>query len=430
MNKLIICLTTLLITIGCSQSRKSDVVSIRADYQHYFQNEKTEIDPLEKKVDLWKNKIREQPRGFTFYEKLGESYNELFETTGNVYYLNLADSCYKNSNNLTQGRWKVPSLLSLSSLAIKKHDFESAAQFAVQARELSSEKYGSLLMQFDAEMELGNYKMAKTILEKNTKVNSFDYLVRLSKYKDYEGDLDSAIFFMERAADMVKSYQKERILWVTANLGDMYGHAGRIRDSYRKYLEVLALDPTYDYALKGIAWIAYSNDKNTQAASEILTYLSKRTAMPDMHLSLAEIYEFESKTDLMNYHTDLFLEEAVKPKYFGMYNKYLIDIYLKRGENEMALELAKEEVSKRPTPETYDWLAWAMFNQGMVEEAIVIYEDNIRGKTFEPDVFYHMGVVYHASNRIEGKEFLNESLDSYYELGPLVTQEIKELLKG
>ncbi|WP_421763914.1 tetratricopeptide repeat protein [Ekhidna sp.] len=428
MNKLFICLTILI--IGCTQQPKKDVVSIQADYQRYLQKESKDTTPILKKVDLWKKKIDQQPKGFTFYEKLGSSYNELFEATGNVYYLNQADSCYKISNRLTQGRWKIPSLLGLSSLAIKKHDFESAAQFAVQARELTSEKFGPLLMQFDAEMELGNYQMAGSILKENKRMDSFDYLVRLSKYKDYEGDLDSAIYYMEEAHSLIKRHQKERLLWASANLGDMYGHAGRVKDSYGKYLEVLELDPTYDYALKGIAWVAYSHDGKAADAINILETLRKKSAMPDYHLLLADICTQEGFEDAAMRLKTEFIREATKPKYGGMYNKYLIELYNDRGQFDKAMALAEEELNNRPTPAAYDWLAWTMYNQGMTEEAIEIYEDNIKGKTFEPDVIYHMGVVYHASNRVEGEEFLKESLEAGYELGPLVTEEIKGLLKS
>lgn len=419
-----------LLIISCADSDKKKIVSSRSDYEGFLKTEETDLSEQRKQVALWKGKIVEEPKGFTFYEKLGSTYHTLFEKTGKINYLHLADSAFAEAEKLTRGKWKVSSLLSLSSLSIKKHDFPSAADYAVAARELTDEKFGALLMQYDAEMELGNYQMAGAILKENKRMDSFDYLVRLSKYKDYEGDLDSAIYYMEQASGLIKSHQKERKIWATANLGDMYGHAGRISDSYQKYLEVLKLEPTYHYALKGIAWVAYSNDGKTVDAIKILEMLRKRSAMPDYHLQLAELYAQEGHEDVSKRLKQQFVLEASRPEYMGMYNKYLIELHAEEDTFEKAIELAQEEISRRQTPATYDWLAWTMHQQGNTQKAIDIYEENVKGKTYEPDVIYHMGVVYAAANMKEGERFLEESLEASYELGPIVTNDIKKRLKG
>ena len=52
------------------------------------------------------------------------------------------------------------------------------------------------------------------------------------------------------------------MIWTFSNLGDLNGHAGNIKTSYDYYLKTLAVDPNNSYALKGIAWIAFSHEKN------------------------------------------------------------------------------------------------------------------------------------------------------------------------
>ena len=427
--KSILHLSILLLLMACAREQKEQV-SNKEDYNKYLIASDVDIDPLLEQEVLWKKKIEAEPRGFTFYEKLGSTYHKLFDKTGKIGYLHRADSTFARAEKLSHGKWKVSSLLSLSSLAIKKHDFPSAAAFAVSARELTDEKFGALLMQYDAEMELGNYQMAGAILKENKRMNSFDYLVRLSKYKDYEGDLDSAIIYMEQASELILSHQKERKLWATANLGDMYGHAGRISDSYQKYLKVLELDPTYHYALKGIAWVAYSNDGKISDAIDILESLQEKTSMPDYLLSLAELYEAEGDMEKTKSLKSKFVTEASRPEYLGMYNKYLIELYAEEGAFVEAMKLAEEEISKRPTPATYDRLAWTIHKQGKTDAAITIYTESVKGKTFEPDVLYHMGVVFESAGMDEGEDLLLESLEAGYELGPVVTAEIKKKLKG
>jgi hypothetical protein len=43
---------------------------------------------------------------------------------------------------------------------------------------------------------------------------------------------------------------------------------GRIQESYDSYLKTLAIDPNYSYALKGIAWIVFSHERNTKEAKK------------------------------------------------------------------------------------------------------------------------------------------------------------------
>lgn len=429
MSKIYIALALALIALSCSDSNKKIPVSNESDYRAYLESTTDNQIELHEEIAFWTNKVAKEPRGFTFYDKLGGAYNKLFEETGKVNYLHQADSVFSISQRLTQGNWKVSSLLSRSSLAIKRHNFRKAVTYAVTARELTNQKFGPLLMQFDAEMELGNYQMAKGILQKNRRMDSFDYLVRLSKFKDYEGDLDSAIYYLERANDLILEHQKDRKLWAVANLGDMYGHAGRIEESYTRYLEALSIDPGYDYAFKGIAWVLYSHDGKADEAKQILKNLQAKTPLPDYYLPLAEISEYMGKTLEAESYKYLFLSEATKPKYDGMYNKYLIDLFIEKEAYEKALKLALEEVEKRPNPTTYDWLAWTLFHQGNTQEAFRIYHDNVEGQTFEPEAIYHMGMVYHAMNKRGGRSYLEESLEAAYELGPLVTSKIASTLK-
>lgn len=430
MNDILKVLTIAMLIASCAQSSQNETVSKRTDYAVYLDASTVDLAPLEEEVMQWKHKIEVEPRGFTFYEKLGSTYHKLFEKTGEIDYLNKADSSYTLAQKISKGKWKVSSLLGLSSLAIKKHDFKSAVTYATMANELTEEKFGPLLMQFDAEMELGNYQMAKALLQRTKRMNSFDYLVRLAKYKDYEGNLDSAIYYMEKAKDKIKDHQTERKLWAMANLADMYGHAGRISDSYESYLSVLAIDSTYDYAMKGIAWLAYSHDGMFNEAKEILAKLQMKNKMPDYYLLLAEINEAEGKQQEAHAYQHLFYLEANKPKYAGMYNKYLIEILIDKEDYSKAYQLAKEEVAKRPNPATYDLLAWVLFHQGEKEEAVKLYMENVERQTYEPEAIYHMGMVFHAHGISKGKSLLEESLEASFELGPLVTKEIRSILKN
>jgi tetratricopeptide (TPR) repeat protein len=153
---------------------------------------------------------------------------------------------------------------------------------------LKDKKAASLMILTDVAIELGDYARAKTDANQFRNKNSFAYLIREAKLKDHEGDLAGAIVSMERAYQRIEG-NKQLAQWTLTNLGDMYGHAGRISDAYQNYLEALKANPHDDYALKGIAWIALSNDQNTAEAKRIMKVLASRKKMPEANCFLQKL---------------------------------------------------------------------------------------------------------------------------------------------
>src|SRR5688572_27218703 len=111
--------------------------------------------------------------------------------------------------------------------------------------------------------------------------------------------------------------------WTLSNLGDMYGHAGRIEKSYQTYLKVLSQNPDDDYVLKGIAWIALSHDLNTVDARNIVNVLAARKRMPEAHLLLSEIAVLDGKQEESLTELKKFKAMISESSYRPLYAKYL-----------------------------------------------------------------------------------------------------------
>jgi tetratricopeptide (TPR) repeat protein len=184
------------------------------------------------------------------------------------------------------------------------------------------------------------------------------------------------------------------------------------------------------YCLKGIAYIAYSNDKNITEAKKILNFILSKTKMPDLHLMLADIAEFQGNKKEKENQLNIFLQEAEQPKYGAMYDKYLFTIYADKLNNPAkALAIAQTEADQRPTPEALSWLAWAYYKAGDIDKAFTTAKNYVTNKCFEPAVLFRLGVIYNAANKKDkAKEFLKESLKSSFEMGPVKTAEVKNTL--
>ncbi len=421
-----------LLTLLLTQCNKQDSrVVFEADYSGYFSPSKTFVlSNYTEEVNFWKSKIADTKKGFLYHQKYALAADALFNETGEVNYLKQADSMLNLASAFVAGKNNVPILLSRSSLAIKQHDFKKALRFSNEALDLTDEKFAPSLMMYDAYMELGLFDLAGLMLKKNGREEDFNFIVRKSKYEDHLGNLNGAIELMEKAYSMVENKDNATEVWALSNLSDMYGHAGRIEDSYNGYLKVLEKNPNYLYALRGIAWVAYSHDHDTEAAKRIALHIVNQKNSPDMYLFMAELEEFENNKDREKLYLKKFIAEAALPKYGNMYNKYLIQLYSEKfGEHEKAIELAQKEISNRATPMTYDLLAWTYYQGGNINKAVEIIEQNVDGKTFEPEVIYHMGMIYaNAGYTKKGLDYLNDAKEAAYELGPVIVKEIEKTL--
>lgn len=415
--------------MACTAEIEREEITNTQDYTHLLTLPEPRSEVFIQTTHFWEEKIEKQPMGYIYLQKLAEEYTSNFERTGEMELLDKADSLYLLANSLVSERLKVSNFIALSSNAIKRHEFQKALNFANEAMNRTHEKFGPSLMVFDAAMELGNFELAKHMIHSTRNFESFDYLVRFSKYQDHLGNLDSAIVLMENAYQLVKGQNDATTHWAQANLADMYGHAGKIQKSYDHYLQVLEKDPEYAHALRGIAWIAYSHDNKAEEAREIAKALLPRKELPDFHLLLAELAAYENDLENKRFHEEAFLTEAEKSIYRDMYNGYLIDIYISKGDLNKAGWLALREVKNRPTPLSYASLAWVYELQGEQQEALRIIQDHVEGKSYEPVVLYTLGKIY-SSNRMQTKarEFLLQAEEASFELGPIVSNEVQQLL--
>lgn len=379
--------------------------------------------------EFWKQKLETTPNQFPYLGKLATSYSNLFEITGKISYLKQAENYLVQANKATEQK-DAGYLRALASNYISQHRFKEALQQLTKAELIGENLEATQKMLFDAHLELGNYKLAEGYLEMFKDFSDFDYLIRLSKWSDHKGNLDAAIKYMEKAKSIAESSNLDGIKqWSFTNLADFYGHAGKIEASYTHYLKALELNPNDAYAKKGIAWIVYSHENNPDEALRILNTVTTTFFAPDYYLLKAEIAEYKQDIALKNEQLKLYKEAVKDTSYGDMYNKYNVLLYACEKENrDEAIMIAKTEVGNRPTPQSYDLLAWAEFKNGNLNGALNIVENHIADKTFEPETLYHIAEIYKAFGKYEKvKPLKEELLGSLYELGPTMKEKIEQL---
>lgn len=401
------------------------------DYTAYLQPpvHHTALQDIDQEIALWKGRLQTMPDDMIAQSRIAGLLTKRFRYSGNIREVHRADSLYKIVNRInhinSSGTWR-----SLAANSITQHRFREARQYIDSALVLGDDKFLTVLVEFDVAMELGNRYRAKKALNSLADKKSFEYLIRAAKYKDHaEGNLDAAIVLMEQAYDAIKN-NPALAVWTTANLGDMYGHANRYTEAYQCYLRALATDPACYHALKGIAWLAFSHDKDVMNAKKILRYLQQQHPVPDYELLLAEIATYEKDTAARQDCQQQFLLATRDTLYGNMYNKYLFSLQVEEPASvAQALQLAQREVQNRPTPEAYSWLARAWYEQGAIDKAMETARLYVENKCFEPDVLYNLGLIYKAAGHKKmAKQYLREAQNSAYELGPVQADQIQQLL--
>jgi len=422
-------LLILVLISSCKTETKTQITSAN-DYNAYLVSDYNEtIERAKQNEIFWSQKLEKNPNQFPYLGKLANTYSEYFSATGTIEYLKKSEEYLLEVNTITN--YEKPAYLkSLAYNFISQHRFKEALELLTKAELLGEDIQGTRKMLFDVHLELGNYELAHTYLLTFKSFSDFDYLIRLSKWSDHKGNLDAAIKYMEKALIIAEASNLPHLKqWSYTNLADFYGHAGEIQKSYKHYLKALELDPNDAYAKKGIAWIVYSYEKNPIEALRILDAVTETYFAPDYFLLKAEIAEFMNN-EILAKEQQLLYENAQQNKAYGdMYNKYNVLLYTDSKTNlDDAIALAQTEVNNRPTPQSYDLLAWAHFKNGNVYDALSIVEEYIIDKTFEPETLYHVAEIYKAAGRHDDLEPLKEELmTSIYELGPGMESKIQNL---
>ena len=427
-SKYIFAIVTLLLLSSCET--KNEQVTNSNDYNNYLElAENRTLQNAERSKDFWSGKYEESPNQFPFLSKIASSYSHLFAATGKIEYLKQAEANLIKVNEMTQ--YKSPgSLMSLANNYVSQHKFKEALEILTKAELIGDNRIDVQKMLFDVHLELGNDKMAKHYLEKIENMSDFDYLIRLAKWSDHEGNLDAAIKYLEKARTIAESSKQKGIThWTYTNLADFYGHAGRIKDSYQLYLKALEMDPNDAYSKRGIAWIAYSYENNPDEALRILNTITQTYHAPDYYLLKANIYEYKGDQQSKAEQLDLYKEAVKNESYGAMYNKYNVLLYTGENENlDEAIEIAKIEIDHRPTALSYDLLAWSYFKKGNIDAALKITNLHVIGHTFEPMALYHSAEIYKAAGMVEKANSIKKELEeSSYELGPLVAEKVEKL---
>lgn len=398
------------LVFGCSQSEKEKTKDKVKDSRA-----RTEPGDTDNKIKFYRSRIKLEPYDCPNYNKLGEAYIQKARETGDTAYYDKAEGAVKQASELYPESYA--SVVFLGQINSAKHNFKQALAYAKKAIEIrpgDSYAYGIL---GDAYVELGEYDKAQEAYQKMLILgpNLYSYS-RISYIKELTGDTEGAIQAMKKAIEegIRHNLPTENIAWAQYILGEAYFSKGELKKAEEHYKASVKTYDNYYYALAGLAKVKAA-EKNYAEALGLYKKAIGIIPLPIFVSSLGEVYERTGNTEEAKKQYDLVEYIGLLSKISKViYNRELSLFYSDHDiKLEEALELATKELEVKGDIYTYDTLAWALYKNNRLKEALNASLKSLRLGTKDAKLFFHAGMIYYKlADMSNAKEYLSKALST------------------
>lgn len=223
MRFLIFLSASLLLSFTACQQKAKGFRLNPSEYESFLQYDHQEdLKKMEKNFDFWETKYEQDPNQYPYLQKMAAVKSEIFNMQADI--SDLKDAERLLTKAVIQTHSKNSAILrSLSRNYISQHRFKDALDLLEKAEEIGDKLFATHCMLFDVYLELGNTEKASMYLNLIANEQNFDYLIRMAKWQDQKGNLNTAIDFMEKALDKAERDRNGlQVRWTHSNLGDFY----------------------------------------------------------------------------------------------------------------------------------------------------------------------------------------------------------------
>ena len=348
----------------------------------------------------------------------------------------LAEEAFLNA--LERDANDVDAMMGMGVVALTRHDFASALEWATQARELNPFRAQIVGIMVDANVELGRYDEAVQLAQEmvNLRPDIHAY-TRISFLREIYGEAQGAIDAMQAAVDAGMP-GSEPWLWAQVWVGNLYFESGDLEQATQAYEAALALRSDYNNALAGLATIDAAQgdyDRAIATYEAIVQSVSSSEmtsgSLPGYLESLGELYELIGQPEKAEAQYTLIVEAERQLGKVGVNVDVDLAIFesTRNGDWGAAVEQARIAYEASPTIFAADTLAWMLYENGEYEEAWDYIQEALRFGIQEAPFYYHAGMIAYAlGNKEESENHLRTALSINPYFSPTDAPIAKELL--
>lgn len=370
------------------------------------------LPSTEQQIANYQSQLAQVPDNPYFLAQLGLAYmQQVRETADATTYLQ-AEAAFNEA--LGQDPQQIDALVGQGILALARHDFTGALEWAEKARAVNPFRADILGVVVDAQVELGRYEeavvSAQNMVDMKPGLASYS---RISYVRELHGDVPGAIEAMQAAAEAGLPGE-EGTLWAMYQLGTLHFNGGEWDKAAAVYQKALSLKPNYPYALAGLARVETA-EGNYGTAITLLEALVTRLPLPQFIIQLGDLYWVTDQPQKAQQQYDLIAAIQQLNAESGM-NVDLELALFEADYGDPAAALAQAEAAYEARPSVYgaDVLGWALYRNGRYEEAYSYSQEALRLGTQDAALFYHAGMIAtalgktaEAANYLDTAESIN-----------------------
>jgi hypothetical protein len=413
---------------GCAHENRQIVSGVFIDSLIKNYREPEIASSNDSNIIFWQNRIRPELPGLVSESKFAAALAFRFHLFGDISDIRTAEQVNLKIDSDFNGK-EAQVALTLARYSILQHRFREADDWLVKARQTGLKKYDELTAGFDVDFELGRYFNASNELKELKSNADYGYFFRRSKMDHLNGQLDSSIHAMMRAAELEENspYLKQVAL---GNAADLHIHAGELERAAALYQQCVQMNGADFHSLLGLGWIALVHDQNDSLAEKIFSFVRSKNKLPDALYKLNQMADARGDRALENKFAEAFNRQAGDPAYGRMYNKYLIELNTGILHNPaVAEQIAEGELDNRATPQTYAWYAWSLFSNNKKDKAYTVFEKNVSGRPLEGLELYWMGKMMQGLNKgFNARAFYEAAWLNKFDLSPGIRKDLEKQL--
>lgn len=298
-----------------------------------------------------------------------------------------------------------------ASVKMSQHQFAEARDLAEKAKNINPSNayvYGVLV---DAHVELGNYSEAVAMSDKMQALKpSLEAYSRASYLREIHGNYAGAIEAMKLAVEAGLPGSEPQC-WAKNTLGHLYETTGQLKAAETQYREILAMRPSYAFALRGLAQVHKAARQYDQALAE-LGKAAKIMPEFSFHEEMADIYALQGKSQQAQEkyrEVVTMLDEDARSGH--TVDLELCKLYTKTGQLDSALVFGLKEYAKRPDNiDVNHALAVAYFKSKNNEKAKQHIETALRTGSRDPELLSNASAIALASgNKAQGDRLMAQA---------------------
>ena len=372
--------------------------------------------------------LRMFPKDPGGYDQLGAEYLQKGRETGDASYYELAKKSLQKSLDMygSDMRAATPATY-MAVVMMAEHRFQDALAWGQRALGFGLGDPSPWAIVGDAYADLGEYGKAEDAYAKLVPPSDgfatggtarrqlfYERDSRMSYLQFINGNTQAAIELMEGAirAGLANRLPMENIAWSFFQLGDEFFHTGNLPQAERAYQDSLSVYPGYYRALAGLAKVRAAQGRLEEATElyerslRVIPVAEYAANLGDVYTRLGRLENAKKQYDLVEFTGYLStLNQSLN-------NRELAQYYADHGiKLKESLEFARKELEVRRDVYTWDVLAWALYQNGKVEEAADAITQALRLGTNDALFFFHAGMIFNRlGDAAKGNQYLERAL--------------------